>query len=311
MTKFRIWLTIIASSLLGILGVVIAGVLPLPAPTTIDQSRILYGLLGVLIGFMTFGRVAAWLVKTFTRLMRQATLRIAAEVINQFTQLTSRGLSLRPRGLVDGEGVTEGLAEESLKISGAVILDTSSIIDGRVLDVAKSGFLSGFVLIPDFVLTELQQVADSSDSMKRIRGRHGFETVQNLKKVRGIKVEIWDKALAGKSVDEKLIKLGKIIHGRILTTDFNLNQVAKLSGVQILNMNELANALKHKAVPGENLLIKVSQLGKDKNQGVGYLEDGTMVVVKDGESLMGQEVKIKVDKVIQAPAGRMIFASKI
>ena len=187
-------------------------------------------------------------------------------------------------------------------------MDTSAIIDGRILDIAKTGFVSGLVLVPKFILTELQQVADSADSLKRARGRKGFEIVEELKKIKKLRIEIWDKDQNGKQVDEKLLNLAKSLHGRIITTDYNLNRVAQAWGIEVLNVNDLANAVKTVSLPGESMEIKVVHLGKDKTQGVGYLSDGTMVVVADSAEKIGQTVKTEVTKNIQTPAGRMIFA---
>ncbi len=195
----------------------------------------------------------------------------------------------------------------SVAITRPLILDTSAIIDGRILDIAKTGFISGLVLIPKFVLTELQQVADSADDLKRARGRRGFEVVEELKKIKQIRVEIWDKDQSGKAVDEKLLNLTKSLNGRIVTTDFNLNKLASVSNIYVLNVNDLANAVKTNSIPGEDLEIKIVHLGKDKTQGVGYLPDGTMVVVADCAEKIGQTIKAQVTKNIQTPAGRMIF----
>ncbi|MBU0999880.1 TRAM domain-containing protein, partial [Patescibacteria group bacterium] len=189
-----------------------------------------------------------------------------------------------------------------------VILDTSAIIDGRILDIAKTGFINGLILAPGFVLTELQQVADSADSLKRARGRRGFEVVEELKRIKGVKLQIWDKEQKGKLVDDKLLKLAKTLNGRIVTTDFNLNKLASVWNIAVLNVNDLANAVKTVSLPGENFGIKIVHPGKDSKQGVGYLDDGTMVVVAGSADKIGQIVKVEVTKNIQTPAGRMIFA---
>lgn len=307
MTKFRFWATVATASVLGLIGVMLGGALPLPAPFTVNQTRAVYALIGVLIGLLTFVQVSAWVVRTVTHLTKQIVTRLASEIINQFTHLSSRGLSLLP---TSGHSEHSSLTDEHLSIGGAMILDTSSIIDGRILDVAKTGFLSGLILVPGFVLNELQQVADSADAVKRSRGRRGFEIIDHLKKIEGVKLEVWDKDLAGKTVDDKLVRLGKSLNGRVVTCDFNLNRVATLRGVRVLNLNELANSLKTLPIPGEKLRVKIIQLGKDKNQGVGYLTDGTMVVIKEAAPLVGQEIEIEVGKIIQGPAGRMIFGKK-
>jgi len=199
----------------------------------------------------------------------------------------------------------------SVAITKPLILDTSAIIDGRILDIAKTGFISGLVLVPKFVLTELQQVADSSDDLKRQRGRKGFETIEELKKIKAIRIEVWDKDQSGKLVDDKIINLAKGINGKIVTTDFNLNKVASVSNITVLNVNDLANSVKTVSLPGENFEIKIMHLGKDKLQGVGYLKDGTMVVISDGAQNIGKTIKVQVTKNIQTPAGRMIFAKVI
>ncbi|MCL5784980.1 MAG: hypothetical protein M1142_06550 [Patescibacteria group bacterium] len=308
MSKFHFWATVVTAFILGLVGVLLGGALPLPSPFTTGQTRAVYGLIGVLVGLLTFASLASWVVKTTTRLVKQVTTRVAFEIINQLTNLSSRGLSLLP---TSGRTGSTGSGEDNLSIGGAMILDTSCIIDGRILDVAKTGFLAGLILVPGFVLTELQQVADSADAVKRARGRRGFEIIDALKKVGGLKLEVWDKDLAGKTVDDKLVRLGKALHGRVVTCDFNLNRVATLRGVRVLNLNELANSLKTLPVPGEELMVKIIQPGKDKNQGVGYLRDGTMVVVKEAASLIGREINIEVAKIIQGPAGRMIFGKKV
>lgn len=197
-----------------------------------------------------------------------------------------------------------------VSVNQPLVLDTSAIIDGRILDIAKTSFISGIVLVPTFVLEELQQVADSSDYVKRSRGRRGFEVVEELKKLKNIRVEVWDKGIMGKGVDDKVIKLAKSLHGKIITTDFNLNKVATLSNVVVLNVNDLSNAVKTIAIPGEKIDVKVIHLGKDHSQGVGYFPDGTMIVVEEGAELVGQVVKAEVSRVLQVPAGRMVFAKK-
>mgnify|MGYP001565853353 CR=1 FL=1 len=199
---------------------------------------------------------------------------------------------------------------ESPNLIKPLILDTSAIIDGRILDIGQTGFIAGFILVPNFVLTELQQVADSSDSLKRARGRRGFEILEELKKLKGAKLQVWDKGQNGKTVDYQLVNLAKSLYGRIVTCDFNLNKLASVSGISVLNVNDLANAVKAISLPGENLVIKIVHLGKDRSQGVGYLADGTMVVVAEAADRIGQEIKAEVTKNIQTPAGRMIFAKE-
>jgi uncharacterized protein YacL len=188
------------------------------------------------------------------------------------------------------------------------ILDTSVIIDGRIADIAETGFLDGVVVTPQFVLRELQLVADSSDSLKRNRGRRGLDILQRLQKVPSLQVQIVEDDFPGvREVDLKLIELAKVYEGKIITNDFNLNKVAQLQGVEVLNINELANALKPIVLPGETMRVFILKEGKEYNQGVAYLDDGTMVVVDNARKMIGKTIDISVTSVLQTTAGKMIF----
>lgn len=188
------------------------------------------------------------------------------------------------------------------------ILDTSVIIDGRVADISETGFLDGTILIPQFVLRELQQIADSSDSAKRNRGRRGLDILARIQKNQSLDVQIHDTDFPQvKEVDLKLIELGKLLNAPIVTNDFNLNKVAHLRGVAVLNINELANALKPVVLPGEIMKVFILKEGKEYNQGVAYLDDGTMVVVDNARRLIGKNVDMIVTSVLQTTAGKMIF----
>ncbi len=190
-----------------------------------------------------------------------------------------------------------------------ILLDTSVIIDGRIADIARTGFLPGSLLIPHFVLNELQYIADSADSLRRQRGRRGMEVLATLQREPGIPVRITDIDVEGvRDVDDKLVILARQMRCPILTNDFNLNRIAELQGVTILNINELANAVKSVLLPGEVLYVRVIQEGKESNQGVGYLDDGTMVVIENGREYIDREINVMVTKVLQTAAGRMIFA---
>lgn len=192
-------------------------------------------------------------------------------------------------------------------ISTGMLLDTSVIIDGRILDVAKTGFVYEDLMVPKFILEELQNIADSEEPMRRAKGRRGLEVLNNLKKK--TKVRVIDKDFEKiTEVDAKLVKLAKKEGYKLLTTDYNLNKVAKIQGVEVLNLNELANSLKPYVLPGEDLEIKIVQSGKEKNQGVGYLSDGTMVVVEGGDKLIGSTVLTEVKRIFQTDAGKMFFA---
>ncbi|MFA5389382.1 MAG: PIN domain-containing protein [Candidatus Omnitrophota bacterium] len=190
-----------------------------------------------------------------------------------------------------------------------ILLDTSVIIDGRIADICKTGFLDGKFIVPRFVLKELQQIADSSDSLKRERGRRGLDILGKLQKSPNIDIKIHNEDFADiPEVDLKLVKLAKVLGAKIFTNDYNLNKVSEIQGIRVLNVNELANALRPVVLPGEALELRLIKEGKEYNQGVGYLEDGTMVVVENGRRLIGQNVNLVVGSVLQTAAGRMIFA---
>ncbi len=195
------------------------------------------------------------------------------------------------------------------RVSDRILVDTSAIIDGRIADIAETGFIFSSLVVPRFVLEELQHIADSADSMRRNRGRRGLEILQRLQKEPAVTVEITDADAENiHEVDAKLVKLARQWHCPIITNDFNLNRVAELQGVKVLNINELAHAVKPILLPGEEMSIKIMQDGKELGQGVGYLDDGTMIVVEGGKSYMGSTVDVTVTRVLQTVAGRMIFA---
>jgi len=190
-----------------------------------------------------------------------------------------------------------------------VLLDTSVIIDGRIADISLTGFIEGEMLVPRFVLNELQHIADSPDPLRRNRGRRGLEMLHRLQSESVVPVRVTDMDVEeAREVDDKLILLARQLHCPIITNDYNLNRVAELQGVRVLNINELANAVKSLFLPGETIAVKVVQEGKEVDQGVAYLDDGTMVVVEDGEPYIHQEVQVMVTKMLQTAAGRMLFA---
>lgn len=190
-----------------------------------------------------------------------------------------------------------------------IVVDTSAIIDGRIADIARTGFIPGKLVVPRFVLAELQNIADSDDQMRRGRGRRGLEVLNTIRHSTNTFVEITDEDFPNiKEVDAKLVAMAKKRGTDILTTDYNLNRVARIEGVRVLNINELANAIRPVVLPGEIMNVKVVQKGKEKNQGVGYLPDGTMIVVEGGDKLIGKEVETEVTRFFQTEAGKMIFA---
>lgn len=190
-----------------------------------------------------------------------------------------------------------------------ILVDTSAIIDGRIADIVKSGFVPGKLLVPRFVLAELQNIADSEDSMRRSRGRRGLEMLNLIRENPAVELDIIEENPEDvKEVDHKLVYLAREYGTDILTTDYNLNRVATIEQVKVLNINELANAIKAVVIPGEEMKVKVVQKGKEKNQGLAYLADGTMIVVEKGDKLLGKEVSVEVTRIFQTVAGKMIFA---
>ena len=203
-----------------------------------------------------------------------------------------------------GDAPTETSETASYKL-----LDTSVIIDGRIADICDTGFIEGTLLIPVFVLEELQHIADSADALKRTRGRRGLDILQRIRQSTKVKVEITNVDFDDISeVDSKLVRLGQQVGGKIITNDYNLNKVAQLRGVEVLNINELSNAVKPVVIPGETMRVTIVKSGKEPGQGVAYLDDGTMIVVENGNRHMNESITVEVTSALQTAAGRMIFA---
>ncbi len=297
----RFALRLVLAAVFAIVAVIFTELLPPIEGVSSGVIRVLITLLSALVGFAVFPDLAAFFSHLTISFFNIAVSRISSEIFNQILRLPRQThFSFgNPTPQVGG-----------VSLQRPLILDTSAIIDGRILEIAQTGFISGLVLIPNFILLEMQQVADSADNLKRARGRRGFEIIADLKKVPGLKVDIWDKEAGGKAVDERLLKLAKSLNGKVVTTDFNLNKLAGAHGVSVLNVNDLSNAVKTAAVPGEKMEVKVVHVGKDPKQGVGYLPDGTMIVVENGASIIGQTVKVEVSRLLQSAAGRMIFAKR-
>jgi uncharacterized protein YacL len=285
----------------------------LGALTVLFEARLrivsLKRLIGAVIGSI-FGILGAYL---FSLVIRNS---IGHESTQRFLQLLVM-LFMSYVGLIVGANKGDLLNLAALGgIFGAEkqarrsfkILDTSVIIDGRIADIAETGFLDGILVIPQFVLRELQLVADSADSLKRNRGRRGLDILQRVQKIATVNVQIVEDDFPTiREVDLKLIELAKAYEAKIITNDFNLNKVAQLQGVEVLNINELANALKPIVLPGESMRVFILKEGKEYNQGVAYLDDGTMVVVDNARKLIGKNVDIAVTSVLQTTAGKMIF----
>ena len=217
-------------------------------------------------------------------------------------------ISTLARGRI-GEGAAATASADGARNGRCILVDTSAIIDGRIAEITHTGFVDGELLIPRFVLDELQYVADSPDSLKRNRGRRGLDVLNQLQKDHNVEVQISDVDVPEQDgVDSKLVSLAKRSDYSLLTTDFNLNKVAELQGVRVLNINDLANSLKPTLIPGEELNLHITQEGKEESQGVGFLDDGTMVVVEGGNRYLNSQLPVVITRVLQTSAGRIIFA---
>ncbi len=284
----RISVQTLFASLIGlVVGLIFAALLAFP----ISLLPSPFGDILPFVGVLLFGYMG---VAVFV--MRQN------DLFGMMSAITSRP----GQGREDGK---EGESGAGWADGRSILLDTSVIIDGRIADIARTGFLAGTLLIPRFVLLELQYIADSPDSLRRQRGRRGMEVLSSLQREPTIPVKMSDIDVEGvREVDDKLVILARQLRCPVLTNDYNLNRIAELQGVTVLNVNELANAVKSVLLPGEVLPIRIIQEGKEYGQGVGYMDDGTMVVVENGREHMDNEIEVMVTKVLQTAAGRMIFA---
>lgn len=205
--------------------------------------------------------------------------------------------------------LAKALSEETRQVKAEYILDTSVLIDARVEGIIRSGFLTGLISVPRFILQELQSIADATEPIKRAKGRRGLEILSSLQKDSSIKIQIVElnRARTKEPVDARLVKLAKNRQARLVTTDYNLAQVASISGVPVLNINELAHALKPQLLPGENMMVRVVQEGKSRGQGIGFMPDGTMIVVSGGAKHIGEELDVEVERIFQTVSGKMVF----
>ncbi|MDD6793883.1 MAG: PIN/TRAM domain-containing protein [Clostridiaceae bacterium] len=223
-------------------------------------------------------------------------------MIKKKSDITNILLNLKKNGVV-----REKKIKSSVK-AVPKILDTSVIIDGRIFDICQTGFVEGPLIIPNFVLDELRHISDSADSLKRVRGRRGLDILNKIQKELAIETQVWEGDFPKiEEVDSKLLKLTQVLHGKVLTNDYNLNKVAEVQGVPVLNINELSNAIKPVVIPGEEMTVEVVKDGKESSQGVAYLDDGTMIVVEGGKKYIGDKIDVVVTSVLQTSAGRMIF----
>lgn len=306
----------LVGALVGIILTPIISVRPINAIratlTRVSAKTLFAGIVGLVIGLIIAGLMAfplSLLPEPYSQI-----LPIGVALITSYFGIVifvSRQNDIFYMWRSLGQARDQGVAGiDSTPSNGRMVLiDTSVIIDGRIVDIAKTGFIPGELVIPRFVLNELQHIADSGDTLRRQRGRRGLEVLGQMQKDTVAPVRISDIDVEGtKEVDDKLVILARQMRVPVLTNDYNLNRVAELQGVKILNINDLANAVKSILLPGENLTIRIIQDGREPGQGIGYLEDGTMVVVQDGNEHIGLEVKTVVTKVLQTAAGRMIFS---
>jgi uncharacterized protein YacL len=277
--------------------------------TQVSVRTMVAGLIGLIVGLI----IAALVAFPFSMLPTPFSQLLPFVGVILFSYLGVTIMVMRQNDIMNLFGNRFNLGAKETREAGfdgqVVLLDTSVIIDGRIADIARTGFISGPMLVPSFVLNELQHIADSSDGLRRQRGRRGLDILNRLQKDPSISFRISDLDVEGiRAVDDKLVVLAKQLQSQILTNDYNLNRVAELQGVIVLNINELANAVKTVFLPGETLEVNVIQEGKEAGQGVGYLDDGTMVVVEDGKNYIDSQIPVTVTKVLQTAAGRMIFA---
>jgi len=280
---------------------------------SISTNDIVMGTIGLIVGL-----IIAFLISQIYVGIKVPYLDVILNIFTYFLLgylgiiiATRKGTDIRTAWLNTRKTVAAGKGAKNKGSAAPKIFDTSVIIDGRISDIMRTGFIEGPIIIPEFVLVELRHIADSSDALKRNRGRRGLDILKKIQNDYG--VEIYN-TTEEKSLDEipevdvKLLKLAQIMNGKVVTNDFNLNKVAAIKGVDVLNINELANTLKPVVLPGEEMILSLVKEGKENKQAVAYLDDGTMIVVEEGKPFIGQTIKVVVTSVLQTSAGRMIFA---
>lgn len=311
------WLSVIGAAIFGFLGFIITpwiSIKPVQALRKLfsktSANQLLGGVVGLIIGLLTAALLAYPLsllppplgdTLPFVGVVFFSYLGIILFTTRQGDFVTTLRGSFTKGGLKN--------LKDQPDQGRRILVDTSTIIDGRIADIAKTGFIPGSLLIPRFVLNELQYVSDSADPLRRQRGRRGMDILTELQSIEDLHVVISDIDVEDiREVDEKLVVLARQLRSPILTNDYNLNRIAEVQGVKVLNINELTNSVKAIILPGETFELKVIQEGKEPNQGVGYFDDGTMIVVENGQKHLHQTIKVTVTKVLQTSAGRMIFA---
>lgn len=288
--------------------------------TKLSGSEIIFGVVGIIAGLIVASLIAIP-IKSLLNDVSDTVGALIGNIIYIFANIIAVviGVNISVKRRNEIIAFFQGLKKTSNKDKKGKgersklpkVLDTSVIIDGRIFDLCKTGFIEGTLIIPSFVLDELRHVSDCSDSLKRVRGRRGLDILNKIQKELDMDVEIWEGDFPEISeVDSKLLKLSQKLDGKVLTNDYNLNKVAEVQGVPVLNINELANAIKPVVLPGEEMVITIVKDGKESGQGVAYLDDGTMIVVEGGRKFMGDEITVDVTSVLQTAAGRMIFAKK-
>lgn len=277
----------------------------------LSVSEIIYGALGAII-FLSIASLLTKPLLAFHKVfgpLLVILINIVAAIIGTDVMIKKKN---DMTNLIISIRKSSQTKEKKNKASGKLIpkvLDTSVIIDGRIFDICKTGFIEGPLIIPSFVLDELRHISDSADSLKRVRGRRGLDILNKIQKELPIETQIWEGDFPKiAEVDSKILKLAQNLNGKVLTNDYNLNKVAEVQGVPVLNINDLSNSIKPVVIPGEDMIVEIVKDGKEENQGVAYLDDGTMIVVEDGKKFIGQTIEVLVTSVLQTSAGRMIFA---
>lgn len=273
-----------ADMLLGAIGAVLGLIISVLLSSLIKSTSMIYTIISIIV----------------TLIIVVVSADVAVRKKEDILSLLSNLKRISPNKEAKHKNIPKGSAK---------VLDTSVIIDGRIFDLCQTGFIEGVLVIPNFVLNELRHIADSGDGLKRNRGRRGLDILNKIQKELSIKVEIWEGDFPEiPEVDIKLLKLAQLLNGKVITNDYNLNKVAEFQGVPVLNINELANAIKPVVLPGEEMKIQIVKDGKESGQGLAYLDDGTMIVVEEGRSYIGETILVVVTSVLQTAAGRMIFA---
>lgn len=283
------------------------GMLPLKVPLLLLQ--IIAAVLGFAFGFWVipflYRKFVRWFVNLVTVTVQVTVARTMGSLLA--TQ-NRRAAERRLKNEEKKKGRNNDLATRYVRSVPPVILDTSAIIDGRFLEVSRAGYFPALLILPKFVIEELQRLADSEDDLRRQKGRRGLDLLDLIRKDKKVKIQIWTDPVEGETVDGKITVLAGILKASVATVDYNLNKSLTVLNIPVLNVNDLTNLVKTVILPGETLKLRVIQKGKEAKQGVGYLPDGTMIVVENGEGLVGKECLVKVWRLLQTPAGKMIFA---